>query len=164
MQVSKPQYASYIKGTVNEPTEYPPPNPAHGSYEWSFERVIAISLVPLIAAATVKHGASGALDGALALTLVIHSHYGLNQVFFDYFPKRRTPKLSIFLAWTWRAASAAALYGLYGTSDPPYYFCVLARQFGLDDYIILTFRFGSGTELNTNDIGLTETVARAWTA
>lgn len=153
MQASTIQRESYIKGTVNEPTEYPAPNAAHGSYEWTFERVVAVSLVPLVAASTVKHGASGALDGALGLALVIHSHYGVNQVLFDYFPKRKTPKLSAFLSWTWRATSAAALYGLYGT--------LLMCDSAVCPADILV---RSPTELNTNDIGLTETIARAWTA
>merc|ERR1712072_898897 len=33
-----PQDGSFIKGTVNDPTEFPTPNKAHGSYHWTFER------------------------------------------------------------------------------------------------------------------------------
>lgn len=67
---------SYIQGTVNEPTTYPPPNPAHGHYHWIFERAISVALLPLTAAAVAKHGASGVLDAALGLSLVAHSHIG----------------------------------------------------------------------------------------
>lgn len=67
---------SYIKGTVNEPTTYPPPDPTHGHQHWLMERSISVALLPLTAAALAKHGSSGALDIALGMTLVLHSHMG----------------------------------------------------------------------------------------
>lgn len=67
---------SYIKGTVNDPTTYPPPNPAHGHQHWAFERALSVALLPLTALAVAKHGSSGLLDGALGLSLIVHSHIG----------------------------------------------------------------------------------------
>ena len=67
---------SYIKGTVNDPTTYPPPNAAHGHQHWAVERAISVALLPLTAVAFAKHGASGFLDVALGLSLVAHSHIG----------------------------------------------------------------------------------------
>ncbi|KDN39610.1 hypothetical protein K437DRAFT_270230 [Tilletiaria anomala UBC 951] len=124
--------ASYIKGTVNDPTTFPPPSASHGSYHWAFERAISVAIVPIIAAAGVKHGTSGLLDGALALTLVVHSHLGFEQIVADYLHKRKYPILGPVSSWGLRAATLASIYGLY--------------------------------EFNTNDIGLSELVAKLWTA
>lgn len=68
--------SSYIKGTVNDPTTYPPPNATHGHQHWAVERAISVALLPLTAVAFAKHGASGVLDAALGLSLVAHSHIG----------------------------------------------------------------------------------------
>ncbi|PWN36642.1 uncharacterized protein FA14DRAFT_169617 [Meira miltonrushii] len=104
---------SYIKGTVNEPTTFPPPHPTHGSYHWAFERAISVALVPLIAVGAVKHGASGILDATLALTLVLHSHIGFTASLDDYLHPRKFPKAGPFASWTLRAATVATLAGIY---------------------------------------------------
>ena len=88
-------FAAYIKGTVNDPAEYPAPNAAHGSYHWVFERVIAVSLIPLFAAATVKHGTCGMVDASLSVALLLHSHMGFEQVLIDYVEKRKFPKAAL---------------------------------------------------------------------
>ncbi|WFD25735.1 membrane anchor subunit of succinate dehydrogenase, Sdh4 [Malassezia nana] len=119
---------SYIKGTVNEPTEYPKPNAAHGSYHWAFERLISASLVPMIALATVKHGACGTLDGVLSATLLLHSHIGFDALLVDYLDKRKFPVAGPLAKWILRAATVATAVGLY------------------------------------DDVGLTELVAKLWTA
>lgn len=67
---------SYIRGTVNDPTTFPPPNPAHGHQHWLFERGLSVALLPLTALAVAKHGSSGILDAVLGLSLVMHSHIG----------------------------------------------------------------------------------------
>ncbi|KAK0546962.1 membrane anchor subunit of succinate dehydrogenase, Sdh4 [Tilletia horrida] len=104
---------SYIEGTVNEPTKFPPPSPSHGSYHWTLERSLSIGLVPLIAAGAVKHGASGILDGALALTLVVHSHIGFDACLQDYLHKRKYPIAGPIGAWVLRAATVGTLVGIY---------------------------------------------------
>ncbi|KAN0061187.1 membrane anchor subunit of succinate dehydrogenase, Sdh4 [Thecaphora frezii] len=130
--VAASRQGSYVKGTVNDPTTYPEPNPVHGSYHWTFERLLSVALVPIVGAGMVKHGSSGLLDGTLALSLIVHSHIGFDVITSDYLHKRKFPILGPSVKWTLRAASLAALYGLY--------------------------------EINTNDVGLSEFVARAWTA
>ena len=105
--------ASYIQGTVNDPTTYPPPNPVHGSYHWLFERALSVALLPLTAAAVAKHGSSGALDAALGLTLILHSHIGFDAVLADYLHERKFPIAGKMAPWVLRACSVMALYGLY---------------------------------------------------
>ncbi|GAW10361.1 mitochondrial inner membrane protein [Lentinula edodes] len=39
------------KGTVNDPTTFPPPSKTHGSYHWAFERLVSAALVPMTVAA-----------------------------------------------------------------------------------------------------------------
>lgn len=106
---------AYIKGTVNEPTEYPLPNPSHGSYHWAFERLIAASLVPMCAVATVKHGACGTLDATLSAALLLHSHIGFDAILKDYLEKRKYPFVGPLAAWLLRGATVATAVGLYRT-------------------------------------------------
>ncbi|CAO1624696.1 unnamed protein product [Sympodiomycopsis kandeliae] len=123
---------SYIRGTVNDPTTFPPPNAAHGSHHWLFERGLSVALLPLTAAAVAKHGSSGVLDAALGLSLVIHSHIGFDCCLQDYLHERKFPIAGKVAPWALRAFTAASLVGLY--------------------------------EIQTNDVGLSEFVARVWTA
>jgi succinate dehydrogenase (ubiquinone) membrane anchor subunit len=64
---------AYVKGTVNDPTTYPPPSKFHGSYHWTFERLLSASLIPVVGATFVT-SPHPVLDGILAVTLVVHSH------------------------------------------------------------------------------------------
>lgn len=69
------------KGTVNDPTTFPPPSRTHGSHHWAFERLLSAALVPLTAAAFVTSGtAYPVLDGLLGMSLVVHSHIGVSLV------------------------------------------------------------------------------------
>ena len=67
-----------LKGTVNDPTTFPPPSRSHGSHHWAFERLLSASLVPLTAAAFVTSGSNYPLvDALLGVGLVMHSHIGV---------------------------------------------------------------------------------------
>ena len=71
-------YIAVYKGTVNDPTDFPPPSKSHGSYHWAFERLLSAGLVPLTAAAFVTSGSQyPVLDGLLGISLVMHSHIGV---------------------------------------------------------------------------------------
>ena len=76
-------FLAIYKGTVNDPTTFPPPSKSHGSYHWSFERLLAAGLVPLTTAAFVTSGSPAPLlDGLLGVSLIVHSHIGV-RVFFS---------------------------------------------------------------------------------
>lgn len=68
------------KGTVNDPTSFPPSSKAHGSNHWAFERLLSASLVPITAAAVVTTGSQYPLvDAMLGLALIVHSHIGVSR-------------------------------------------------------------------------------------
>jgi len=121
------------KGTVNDPTTFPPPSKTHGSYHWAFERLLSAGLVPLTVAAFVTSGSSyPMLDGILGVSLVMHSHIGFDSIVVDYLHPRKFPILGRVLTWTLRATTVGVLVGVY--------------------------------QFNTNDIGLTELIAKVWNA
>ncbi|KAF8066678.1 mitochondrial inner membrane protein [Lyophyllum atratum] len=102
------------KGTVNDPTTFPPPSRSHGSYHWAFERLLAASLVPMTAAAFVTSGtAHPVVDGLLGVSLVMHSHLGFDSILVDYVHKRKFPRLGPTVTWALRATTAAVLVGVY---------------------------------------------------
>jgi succinate dehydrogenase (ubiquinone) membrane anchor subunit len=148
---------AYVKGTVNDPTPFPEPNAAHGSNHWAFERGLSVALIPLVAAGFAKHGSSAILDGALALTLVVHSHIGFDCILADYLHKRKFPIAGPLSTWTLRAATLATLYGLYEFNTSKYRspdFLPFAQYADRTPRLIL----------RADDVGLTELIAKVWTA
>ncbi|GAA5899453.1 hypothetical protein JCM6882_009120 [Rhodosporidiobolus microsporus] len=121
--------AKHVEGTVNDPTPFPTPNKAHGSYHWTFERLLSASLVPLIGATAVS-SANPVIDGVLCTALVAHSHMGFDQVLTDYLHPRKFPILGPIASWVLRLATVGVLIGVY--------------------------------QFETNDIGLTELLKKAW--
>ncbi|KAF8437399.1 CybS-domain-containing protein [Terfezia claveryi] len=102
-----------IEGDVNTPAPIPEANPVHGSYHWSFERIVSAALIPL----TIAPFAAGSLhpitDAVLAATVVIHSHIGFQACIIDYFPKRTMAGLHKFMRWFLNGCTALVLLGLY---------------------------------------------------
>ncbi|KAA1476425.1 hypothetical protein DENSPDRAFT_843386 [Dentipellis sp. KUC8613] len=102
------------RGTVNDPTTFPPPSKSHGSYHWTFERLLSAGLVPLTAAAFVTSGTSAPLlDGLLAVSLVMHSHIGFDSCVVDYLHERKFPVIGKIAKWTLRATTVGVLAGIY---------------------------------------------------
>ncbi|SCZ93161.1 BZ3500_MvSof-1268-A1-R1_Chr6-2g08499 [Microbotryum saponariae] len=124
-------FSTNIEGTVNDPTPFPAPNKAHGSYHWTFERLLSGALVPLVGATAVT-SVHPILDGVLAVAIVAHSHMGLDQVLIDYVHPNKFPVIGTISKWLVRIATGGVLVGVY--------------------------------QFNTNDIGLTELVKKAWHA
>ncbi|CAL1711166.1 unnamed protein product [Somion occarium] len=117
------------RGTVNDPTTFPPPSRTHGSYHWAFERLLSAGLVPLTVAAFVTSGSNYPIvDGLLGISLVVHSHIGFDSILVDYLHPRKFPILGPTFSWLLRGVTAAVLVGVY--------------------------------QFNTNDIGLTELIAK----
>ncbi|KAH8156307.1 hypothetical protein CIB48_g11942 [Xylaria polymorpha] len=111
-----------IKGTVTDlapdaqsttPSPSPDPKPTHGSYHWTFERVIAAGLVPLTVAPFAAGSLNPGLDAVLCALLLVHSHTGMQSVIIDYIPSRKYPggyKASLVLL---NIATLLAGVGLY---------------------------------------------------
>ncbi|KAK0189674.1 CybS-domain-containing protein [Armillaria mellea] len=126
-------YTFPVDGTVNDPTPFPTPSRSAGSYHWAFERLLSAGLIPLTAAAFATSGTNyPVLDGVLGVSLVMHSHIGLDSIFVDYLHKRKFPILGPIMTWGLRTVTVGVLVGVY--------------------------------QFNTNDIGLTELIAKVWTA
>ncbi|WFD29145.1 membrane anchor subunit of succinate dehydrogenase, Sdh4 [Malassezia sp. CBS 17886] len=104
---------SYIQGTVNDPTPFPPPDKMKGSYHWDFERVICVAFVPLIVATGAKHGVSGAFDAGLSMVFILHSYLGFECMLTDYVHKRKFPIAAPISLWLVRGLTVATAYGLY---------------------------------------------------
>lgn len=75
-----PPLPQKVEGGVNTAVPVPNPDYTHGSYHWSFERIISAGLIPL----TVAPFAAGSLhpvsDSILCALLVLHSHIGFECV------------------------------------------------------------------------------------
>ncbi|KAL1624631.1 membrane anchor subunit of succinate dehydrogenase, Sdh4 [Neofusicoccum ribis] len=108
-----PPLPQRIEGTANDPAPVPPTSASHGSYHWSFERLIAVALVPLTVApfaAGTLHPVTDAVFGAL---LVLHSHIGFQALIIDYLPKYRVPGMFKFFSWLLNAGTLLVAYGVY---------------------------------------------------
>ena len=91
----------------------PPTSPAHGSYHWTFERLIALGLVPLTVAPFAAGSVNPTLDAVLCATLLVHSHLGLQSIVIDYVPKKRFPVGRRVGLWALNAATLLVGVGLY---------------------------------------------------
>ncbi|KAF2638344.1 mitochondrial succinate dehydrogenase cytochrome b560 subunit D [Massarina eburnea CBS 473.64] len=127
-----PPLPQKIQGTANDPVEVPTSSPAHGSYHWSFERVVSAGLVPLTIAPFAAGSLNPVTDSILCALLVIHSHMGFDACIVDYFPKQRVPKTRLAADWALRIGTVALGIGLYS--------------------------------FETNDVGITELIAKLWHA
>ena len=104
----------------------------HGSYHWTFERLISVGLIPLTIAPFVSGSLNPTTDAILCATVLIHSHIGFDAMITDYIPRKRLPGTRKAFEWLLRAATVLVGVGLY--------------------------------EFETNDVGVTETIKRVWTA
>ncbi|KAG6233843.1 hypothetical protein E4U26_000392 [Claviceps purpurea] len=102
-----------IIGGVNDPAPVPTPSPAHGSFHWTFERLIAAGLVPLSIAPFVSGSLNPTMDAILCSAMLIHSHMGFQAVVIDYIPKRTYPGLRKLFWWGLNAATLTVGIGLY---------------------------------------------------
>ncbi|KAI0106904.1 CybS-domain-containing protein [Daldinia grandis] len=102
-----------IKGSVNDPAPIPETSPSHGSYHWTFERLIAAGIIPLTIAPFAGGSLNPGLDAILCSLLLVHSHLGFQSVLIDYIPNSRYPKSRKAAMWLLNAATALVGVGLY---------------------------------------------------
>lgn len=109
----KEQPPGFIVGTVNDAYKAPEPDHYHGSNHWTYDRFLAISLVPLTAVPFVMGVNFPMIDTAFCLAVLFHSYSGFKSCIIDYIPER------VYGFWH-RAAmklltlgSAISIYGIY---------------------------------------------------
>jgi len=102
-----------IEGTTNDPAYIPKPEPFHGSYHWTFERLIAVGLVPLTVAPFAAGTLNPTFDAVFVAALIIHSHFGFQSMVIDYFPNSEYPTLRKAGDWLLRLATLVAAVGFY---------------------------------------------------
>ncbi|EXJ59749.1 hypothetical protein A1O7_03896 [Cladophialophora yegresii CBS 114405] len=102
-----------IKGGVNDPAPIPKPDPLHGSYHWTFERILSVALVPLTIAPFAAGSVSPLLDAALIFGIIVHSHAGFQSIVIDYIPVHKHPTMRRFFMWTLNLATLVVAIGFY---------------------------------------------------
>ncbi|KAJ4296980.1 membrane anchor subunit of succinate dehydrogenase, Sdh4 [Collariella sp. IMI 366227] len=108
-----PPLPQRVNGTVNDAAPVPETSPSHGSYHWTFDRLVAGSLIPLTVAPFAAGSLNPTLDALLCATILIHSHTGFQNIIIDYVPKYRTPRSRKALMWGLNAATAVVGLALY---------------------------------------------------
>ncbi|KAF2273415.1 CybS-domain-containing protein [Westerdykella ornata] len=108
-----PPLPQKIQGTANDPVPVPAPEYVHGSYHWTFERLVATGLIPLTIAPFAAGSLNPLTDSILCALLVIHSHTGFESCIIDYFPKNRVPKTRAAAMWALRIATVTLGVALY---------------------------------------------------
>jgi len=92
----------------------------HGSYHWTFERVIAGALVPLTMAPFIGGSLNPVMDAIFCSAILVHSHIGFDALIVDYIPRWRVPKTRKLFDWGLKAGTLLVAIGLYEfeTSTP----------------------------------------------
>ncbi|KAI9747464.1 MAG: membrane anchor subunit of succinate dehydrogenase, Sdh4 [Lichina confinis] len=98
---------------VNDPAILPPPSPTHGSYHWTFERLLSGALIPLTIAPFAAGSLHPATDAALGAAILIHSHLGFQSIIIDYIPTGQHPLARKIFWWSLRGATLVVGIGLY---------------------------------------------------
>ncbi|KAG9230757.1 CybS-domain-containing protein [Amylocarpus encephaloides] len=108
-----PPLPQVIDGTANDAAKVPSPSPSHGSYHWTFERLISVGLIPLTVAPFAAGSLNPLTDALLCGTILIHSHIGFEALIIDYIPRGRLPGTRKAFDWLLKLATVVVGVGLY---------------------------------------------------
>ncbi|SGZ56514.1 CIC11C00000001206 [Sungouiella intermedia] len=107
------QPPGHIVGNVNDAYKIPLVSPYEGNYHWTYERILAIGLVPLTAFPFALGYEFPMVDTAFCLTVLFHAHSGFKSCIIDYIPLR------VYGFWHHAASKLLSLgtfvsmYGIY---------------------------------------------------
>lgn len=107
------QPPGHIVGTVNDAYKIPLVSFYEGSFHWTYERILAIGLIPMTLVPILFHVEAPLFDTAFCLTVLFHAHSGLKSCIIDYIPER------VYGIWHKAASrllslgSFVSMYGIY---------------------------------------------------
>lgn len=109
-----PQKAGGVSGTSDDAFVPPPVDKMHGSYHWDFERVLAVSLIPLVTVPLATGGSFiSVTDSLLASVLLAHVYVGFQSCIIDYIPKRVYGKNFNYAMYLLTLGSLVSAIGVY---------------------------------------------------
>lgn len=112
-----------LNSTITEKPEKP--DRGSGSQLWNQERIVSLSLVPLISSQLI-FGASPFLDAFLSGAIAIHTYHGFRSCITDYFNPEKRPFLNVL-------AGSAVFIGNIGVAVACYQFNT--KDIGLTEFL-----------------------------
>lgn len=110
----RPQPAGHVVGDANDAYKHPMVSPYEGGYHWTYERIGAVLLIPLVASPLV-FGADvlPMVDSAFCVVLLQHCTSGFRLCITDYIPARVYGIWNSIANKTLTLGSVVSLYGIY---------------------------------------------------
>lgn len=111
-----------VIGNINDNLPKTEPDWFHGSYHWDYERITAISLIPLtmvplygaLSSTTIAAGFPiPVIDSILCSTMLVHAYLGMTSCIIDYIPKRKFGFWYKAAKFALAFGSSFSLYGIY---------------------------------------------------
>lgn len=107
------QPPGHIVGTVNDAYKIPLVSPYESNYHWTYERMVAIGLIPMTAVPFALGVDFPYLDAAFCLTLLFHIHSGFKSCIIDYIPERVYGVWHRIACRLLALGSFVSMYGIY---------------------------------------------------
>ncbi|EDO16868.1 hypothetical protein Kpol_1024p21 [Vanderwaltozyma polyspora DSM 70294] len=132
-----PQAPGGVRGDVNEAYVPPKADKMHGSYHWDFERIVAVSIIPLVTIPTLGLSSMplhSTIDAVLCVTAMSHFFLEFQSCITDYVQKRVYGKIQNYAMYLLYGGSLLSLIGIYNlqSEENQGFTGLLTKVFGKD--------------------------------
>ncbi|ODV94823.1 hypothetical protein PACTADRAFT_76429 [Pachysolen tannophilus NRRL Y-2460] len=108
-----PQPAGHVVGSLNDPFVPPAADHVHGSYHWTYDRLMTVAMIPLSMTPFISGIAHPIIDAGLCSLLLLHCKAGFESCIVDYIPKRVYGIWHNIAMRLLQLGSWISLYGIY---------------------------------------------------
>lgn len=109
----KPDAPGNIIGTVNDAYVPPMPDISEGSFHWAYERMVVLSMTPLVVFPFIAGVDYPLVDATLGVLIALHSRYGFHSCIIDYIPLRKFDFWHKFAMFLLNVGTCVSIYGIY---------------------------------------------------